>query len=179
MPVIARLFAASLYQAGSQLEGLGEPEGQRANALLLSLGRRETAGFRPASAGWAPTQGRRARGGEGRGARAAAPPRWARASLNREPRARSPMPSAAAEGGASRKDAECCKLAVQPRAGEASCRLGRERRLRVYWLNSPVSAAERAAAKGLVRRGAGERAGRPQSLRHLQYQGTPTPAYLP
>lgn len=57
------------------------------------------------------------------------------------------MPSAAAEGGASRKDAECCKLSMQPRAGEASCRLGSERRLRVYWLNSPVSAAERAAAK--------------------------------
>lgn len=74
-------------------------------------------------------------------------PRWARARINCEPRARSRMPSAAAEGGASRKDAECCKLSMQPRAGEASCRLGSERRLRVYWLNSPVSAAERAAAK--------------------------------
>lgn len=56
------------------------------------------------------------------------------------------MPSAATEGGASRKDAECCKLSMQPRAEEASCRLGRERRLRVCWLNSPVSAAYRAAA---------------------------------
>lgn len=57
------------------------------------------------------------------------------------------MPSAAAEEGASRNDAECCKLSVQPRAEEASCRLGRERRLRVCWLNSPVSAAEGAAAR--------------------------------
>lgn len=87
-------------------------------------------------------------------------PRWARARINCEPRARSRMPSAAAEGGASRKDAECCKLSMQPRAGEASCRLGSERRLRVYWLNSPVSAAERAAAKACR----GESAERPQSL---------------
>lgn len=68
-------------------------------------------------------------------------PKWAKEGVNCEPRAHSRVPSAAAEGGASRKDAECCKLSMQPRAEEASCRLGRERRLRVYWLNSPVSAA--------------------------------------
>lgn len=68
-------------------------------------------------------------------------PRWARRRVNCKPRACSRMPSAAAEEGASRKDAECCKLSMQPRAEEASCLLGRERRLRVYWLNSPVSAA--------------------------------------